>query len=731
MALIWKRNGTSSVVVGKQNGHALIGGEKASSPNLYDWLAGTIDTTLTGSQSSASNQYACRVSQLNKGAISWGDGNYDEAINPLGLTTLNVQHTYSASGVYPVRYLVTSTATPGFQYQFSQAGFVDYWKWTNVTRWGENLQQYNITGYFANASQLVTFSATDIPNCTSWVDAFQGSAINEPKMVNWDMQFTGFRDMFDGCPNFNQPIGVWDMTNNAGSLARLFSGCASFNQDLSNWGNTLPAANRDMEQTFASMSVFNSSVANWDTSLTENFDRCFVSSPAFNQDLTTWDVSAATNFSSMFRSATAFNNGGNTATTGFGSWDVNNVLNFSSMFRSCPNFACDISTWSINTNPANNVEMQLMFLGCSSLDFNAGNWNVSRVSNMALMFQGCSSFNNGGVGGTGVGLDSWTMTNVTSTSDMFKQATSFNQELGNWSFRPAGVGMHGMFASATAFVGTGLGNWDVSMVTDFSEFAYGATSINFPITHPNYWELSPGVNFERMFSDCTNLNGGQAAGVGGRNFEMKFSTTPGDTYDLGNFFQGSDRFNQDISTDSVNGYWEMDNVTSLASFLYQALDFNQDVSNWNVGNCTDFSFCFGSTSFNFSLSSWNVSNATSMASMFYNGSINQPLAWGTKTSLVENMSQMFFSTPFDQDISGWSIASLTDASNMFQNNTAWSTTNYDLLLDSTTGWASQATIQSGVSFSAFNTTYTLGGNAEAGHNYLTGTKMWNIVDGNP
>ena len=733
MALIWKRNGTNSVVVGKQSGYALIGGEKASSNNLYEWLAGTIDTTLTGTQSSASNQYACRVAQLTKGAISWGDGSFDFVDSPGPLVLLNVQHTYGTSGVYPVRYLVSSTGGNdiAFQYASTQAGFVDYYKWTGVTRWGENLQPINIVGYFSYASQLTTFSATDTPNCTFWIDAFQNSPINEPKMVNWDMQFTQIRDMFEGCQNFNQPIGVWDMTNNTSSLARLFSGADAFDQDLSNWGNTLPAANRDMDSTFSGMNVFNSSVANWDTSLTQNFNRCFFSCSVFNQDLTTWDVSSATNFASMFQSSPAFNNGGNTATTGFGSWNVNNVLNFSGMFRSCPNFACDISTWSINTNPANNVQMQLMFLSCSSLDFNAGNWNVSRVSNMALLFQGCSSFNNDGVGGTGVGLDSWTMTNVTSTQDMFKSASSFNQELGSWSFRPAGVTMHGMFSGATAFVGTGLGNWDVSMVTDFSDFAYGASSMNFPITHPNYWEVSPGVNFENIFRNCTNLNGGQSAGVGGRNFEMKFSTTPGDTYDLSNFFQGSDRFNQDISTDLVNGYWEMDNVTSLSTFLYQAVDFNQDISNWNVGNCTDFSFCFGSTLFNFSLSSWNVSSATNMSNMFRDGAFNQPLNWGGNTSLVENMTSMFQGTPFDQDISGWSIASLTNASDMFLGNNAWSTTNYDLLLDSTTGWASQATIQSGVSFSAYNTQYTAGGNAEAGKFILTGTYAWTITDGGP
>ena len=109
---------------------------------------------------------------------------------------------------------------------------------------------------------------------------------------------------------------------------------------------------------------------------------------------------------------------------------------------------------------------------------------------------------------------------------------------------------------------------------------------------------------------------------------------------------------------------------------------------------------------------------------------------GWNTSLVQNMSYMFESTlmsngsSFSGTVSGWSIASLTNAQAMF-NQTGPGTTAYDQILDSTTGWASQATIQSGVSFSAGTSRYTAGGNAEAGRNILTGTYGWTITDGGP
>lgn len=54
-----------------------------------------------------------------------------------------------------------------------------------------------------------------------------------------------------------------------------------------------------------------------------------------------------------------------------------------------------------------------------------------------------------------------------------------------------------------------------------------------------------------------------------------------------------------------------------------------------------------------------------------------------------------------------------------------------IILDSTTGWPSQTTPQSNVSWGMGTTQYTAGGNAEAGRNILTGTYGWTITDGGP
>ena len=48
-----------------------------------------------------------------------------------------------------------------------------------------------------------------------------------------------------------------------------------------------------------------------------------------------------------------------------------------------------------------------------------------------------------------------------------------------------------------------------------------------------------------------------------------------------------------------------------------ALDFNHDISVWDVSSVTDMSYMFSSAdSFNQDISDWDVSSVTSMGSMF-------------------------------------------------------------------------------------------------------------------
>jgi len=144
-------------------------------------------------------------------------------------------------------------------------------------------------------------------------------------------------------------------------------------------------------------------------------------------------------------------------------------------------------------------------------------------------------------------------------------------------------------------------------------------------------------------------------------------------------------------------------LTSLSGGFYGCtnLKFVANDSGWtkDVTNMTDmFVYCYA---FNSDISAWDVSSVTDMSYMFYVCSV------------------------FNSDISAWDVSSVTDMTQMFHNSNAFSTANYDLLLNA---W-SLLTLQPNVSFLAGDATYTIA-TSESAHDILTTTpNLWTITDG--
>jgi surface protein len=70
-------------------------------------------------------------------------------------------------------------------------------------------------------------------------------------------------------------------------------------------------------------------------------------------------------------------------------------------------------------------------------------------------------------------------------------------------------------------------------------------------------------------------------------------------------------FNGDVSM------WDVSNVKDMSYMFYGCRYFNCDISNWNVSNVENMSLMFHDcTIFNANLSKWNVSNVTNMYGMF-------------------------------------------------------------------------------------------------------------------
>ena len=81
--------------------------------------------------------------------------------------------------------------------------------------------------------------------------------------------------------------------------------------------------------------------------------------------------------------------------------------------------------------------------------------------------------------------------------------------------------------------------------------------------------------------------------------------------DMSYLFEGVD-FNGDISK------WDVSNVTNMKGMFFGNENFNQDISRWDVSNVTNMRAMFARcVNFNQDISNWEVSNVIYKQSIFY------------------------------------------------------------------------------------------------------------------
>ena len=96
-------------------------------------------------------------------------------------------------------------------------------------------------------------------------------------------------------------------------------------------------------------------------------------------------------------------------------------------------------SWMTGANPtairdldvSNVTNMQGMFKDSSSFNQNISGWDVSNVTNMSEVFQSASSFNQP--------IGNWDVSKATTMTAMFYDASSFNQDLSQWCVINAGT----------------------------------------------------------------------------------------------------------------------------------------------------------------------------------------------------------------------------------------------------------------------------------------------------
>ena len=239
----------------------------------------------------------------------------------------------------------------------------------------------------------------------------------------------------------------------------------SFNSDISFWDTSSVT---DMSFMFYRASAFDQDIGNWDTSNVTIFRGMFEYALAFNQNIGGWDVSNGVNMQAMLKQTYAFNNGGSDSIK---NWDVSNVSDMGGMFRLATSFNQDIGDW----NTSSCTSMQSLFDGASVFNKDIGDWDTSNVTNFRNMFENADSFNQD--------IGRWDTSNVRSWSYMFVNNDGFNNggsdSIKNWDVNKQGGHFGNMFKNATAF-NQDIGNWDMSnsQMNTWGGFFNGATSFN-------------------------------------------------------------------------------------------------------------------------------------------------------------------------------------------------------------------------------------------------------------
>ena len=111
---------------------------------------------------------------------------------------------------------------------------------------------------------------------------------------------------------------------------------------------------------------------------------------------------------------------------------------------------------------------------------------------------------------------------------------------------------------------------------------------------------------------------------------------------------------------------DVSKITDMSG-LFSLMDFNGDISGWNVSNVTNMSCMFGACiNFNQDISRWDVSNVKYMRLMFSGcKKFNQDISKWNVSKVTDMLFIFAGCKSFNQDLSKWDISSVTDADDVF------------------------------------------------------------------
>ena len=566
-------------------------------------------------------------------------------------------------------------------------------------------------------------------NVTNMSSMFSGAGAFDRNIGGWNTQnVTDMSSMFNGATVFDQSLGNWTL-NAAVNLAAIFDnsglGCYSYSETLKGWGaNPATPVGRNLEAGGKTYSPSAENARNhlintkgWTiTGDTPSGAEC---SPPLSvtQFVTRWNLSTAGSGATQlsFGAATSgsvsytWTEISPGSATGSGTFDGSTATitdlpaGATIELRIAPTYferfminngadrnrLIDISQWGSTVWSS----MAEAFYGCAKLKISATDIpNLSIVTDMRSMFNGCTILNGP------LNIDNWNTQNIKSLTEVFRNASAFNQPIGNWNTGQV-TSFNKMFNGASAF-NQPIGNWDTQNATNMSEMFFGASAFNQII---GSWNTGNVTNMNGMLRGASAFN--QPIGT--------WNTAA--VLDMALLFRDAIAFNQPI------GSWITQNVTAMNGMFQNAGTFNRPLG-WDTQNVANMSEMFrGAGSFNQSIDVWNTQNVINMSGMFQNaGAFNQSISnWNTQS--VTNMSSMFQGAgSFNQSVGSWTLNSAVSLTSIFTNS-GLSCNSYSETLK---GWAANPATPSGRSLEVNGRRYNPG--ATDARNHLVTVKGWTI-----
>ncbi|MEK6155566.1 BspA family leucine-rich repeat surface protein [Flavobacteriaceae bacterium 3-367] len=447
--------------------------------------------------------------------------------------TGNASHSYSTAGEHTVT--ITGTFPRVF---FNNRGDKD--KIRAVTQWGNN-PWTSMKGAFYGCGNL-RITATDVPDLSGVDNMSQmfarATAINTiPNMEQWDVgSVTDMGAMFLYANNFNQDIRGWDV-GKVTNMVSMFDNATSFDQDIGNWNTSAVTRMRDM----------------------------FFNATSFNQDIGRWDVGAVIDMNGMFRNATSFDQN-------LGRWDVSKVANMRAMFTgvslSVFNYSALLEGWA-----SQSVRNNVLFHGGGSQYIQESAADTARTK---LINEHSWDIIDGGPVSPFVSTWRTDMDNERIDLPLVASGTyNFEVHWGDGTFSTITAHDQAIHTYETA------GSYEITITGEIVGWNFSSKRRSREkITGISVWGPLRLGNTGGYFSGCENL---------------QITVDEDDVLDTSGTTNFRNAFQDCKAITIIPGiqYWEMGHVTNLQRMFVNAINFDQNIGDWNISAVTEMRSMFG------------------------------------------------------------------------------------------------------------------------------------------